>query len=276
MMSFRSQIFRLVIAATIAMTVLMSGQAPVRADPSSEATLIYDRSSVTLVNSGQVEFDIRFLMFIRDEDFAPVRFEAHSWNIDSLESGDCVQLRSSGVGVGVPDLCHRMIRWFTTTLQETHFWKKEDRGNSFRVVNGSDEVATCEIKAGKCTFLPGDSPHVDGLVLTYDTVSLYINNDATTEVSMERLRLCAVTTTGSIKQPCALMLETGATLDPGGCFVLGPSVDSYELQCASVKVIKPDRIFWKKNFALISPITARTTICPAATPNHPQRCVIPR
>lgn len=277
MMNYRRIVIR-ILAFFAVVGVEISGAMISRAAPTSQATFIYDQDAITLVNSGETVIDISLLTFIRDDDTAPTstRFEGRSWAIDLLDPGECVQLRSTGAGRLNRQNCTRLVRWLATTREDVYFWQKADGVKQFRVASGSEEVATCEIAAGRCTFTLSGSPRFEDLALTYTTTSFYLSNDGVTPAPLGRLRLCDVTTTGEAAPPCYPLVDSEMTLDPGACLKIGPSVTDFESNCASISTLPLKDIFWQASFAVISPVTASSMLCPAAESDRPQRCMVPR
>jgi hypothetical protein len=233
----------------------------------AEGTLIFNNRSVTLINTGSASLDTRQLLFVRDETGHPVRFEARSWKVPVLQPGDCVQLIAANARALLPGACRRLVRWLLTTHSDLYFWRSGAEQDRFRVVAGTTDLVTCTIAAERCVFSLDKVPAIESLILMYDTQTFQVVNEAPTTAPIARLTFC------SAGPECASMLiwRTPSLLEPGACAAL---VTDSTAPCPVSRSVQ--RAFWTQPFKVISPVTAHTTLCPAALPGKSQQCVIAR
>jgi hypothetical protein len=255
--------------------VLLQPPIAVKAQTVPQGTLIYDAVSVTLLNTGSLPLDIYLLVFVREVSDQPVRFAASAWEVPTLQPGDCVHLRSESGVFELPAGCHRLRRWFYTARASVHFWQPSAGADSFRVVAGTTEIATCATGEGTCAFTLAERPRVRSLMLIYTADALYILNEAPEPAPVEQLRLCR--RNGPELECVQPALEAVHFLDPGQCLALrsGPT-SATRAPCEVVAETMMAFPIWVSRFTVISPVTASETTCPAAPADGTRRCIFPR
>jgi hypothetical protein len=264
-----------VLALVCGLVALIVGS-PARA-ANVQGVLVYGKDSIFLVNPGPADLNLSLLVFVRDHPKSPARFAAREWGVPLLKSGQCVQIRAANVNVPVPEGCRRLVRWLLRKQRPVLFWQPTDGANGFRVVVGSTDAATCNSTAGRCTFTVDPGVRVENLTLTYTTSSLWITNGSLTPTSLVQMRLCRAT-----NGPVCLLPVTwrppdfDQQLDPGECVELNMAKTPPPRHCPAATSFKPPMAFWRQPFYVISPVTAYTTVCPAARRTGIQRCVVPR
>jgi hypothetical protein len=233
----------------------------------AEGTLIFDSQHITLINTGSAPLDTEQLLFVRDDAGQPVRFEARSWNVPTLQPGDCVQVITANARARQPGTCRRLVRWLWTTRSDVYFWHESPARDRFRIVAGTTDLVTCFIPFGQCVFSLDKVPPVASLILRYDAQTFEIVNEAPTAAPLARLTFCE---TGP---ECASMLtwQTPSQLEPGACAALVTDSGS---PCLVFRRV--ESAFWLKPFKVISPVTAHAALCPAALPGTLRVCVIAR
>jgi hypothetical protein len=244
----------------------------------AQGTLFYDLSSITLVNTGQITLEITPLIFVRDDPQSPARFEGRSWSVQSLAPGECVQLRIvANVGT-VHESCQRLVRWQWNGQITTHFWIASHNAKQFRVVLGSTDLLTCEIGNERCVFSYDTVPIVETLILTYDTDTLVIRNGSLTSTPLARLAFCRTAVGPVCVQPREWRPPNGPAalgmLNAGACIELMVASPARRGTCVASYLQKS--AFWREQFTVISPITARATRCPGVPTEGAMRCMVPR
>jgi hypothetical protein len=263
--------------AILTTLIILAGGSPASASV-LQGVLVYGKDSLFLVNTGQADIDLNLLVFVRDHPKSPARFSARDWAVPPLKTGQCVQLRARNVNVPVPQGCRRLVRWLLRKQPNVLFWQSVAGGTGFRVVAGSADIAACDPAAGQCAFRVDSNFRVENLTLTYTQDTLWITNTALTPTSLANLHLCR-----AANGPICLLpfkwrpADIDQMLDPGGCIELNLAKTPPTHQpCSVASSSKPPTAFWLQSYYVISPITAYTTICPAARRRGIQRCVVPR
>jgi len=246
----------------------------------AQGLLIYEQAGISLTNTGDKPLDIGALIFVRDGKGRLARFEARSWGIRTLQQGECVQVRTPEFDSVRPDGCQRLVRWLSTGQSGVIFWQDNPDGHQFRVVNGSADLTTCAISAGRCiiTVNSNQSPRIEGLALTYTANSLWMTNDATTPVRLSHLLLCDTSDTICAAPYRWQPANFTGTLESGACLVLTTGGSTDRPPCNVTASLITDNAFWTRSFIAIAPITARLTTCPPVSnsANRAQRCMISR
>ncbi|MCC7450123.1 MAG: hypothetical protein IT324_22085 [Anaerolineae bacterium] len=246
----------------------------------AQGTLTYEPAGISLTNTGDKPLDIGALIFVRDGKGRPARFEARSWGIRTLQPGECVQVRSPEFVSPRPDGCQRLVRWLSTGQSGVMFWQDNPDGHQFRVVNGSADLTTCAIRAGRCTITisPEQPIRIEGLALTYTATTLWINNDTTTPVRLTHLLLCDISDANCVRAYRWQPANFTGILEPDACLVLTTDGATDRPPCNVTASLTTDNAFWTRSFIAIAPITARLTTCPAVinSANRAQRCMISR
>jgi hypothetical protein len=252
--------------------LILAGLAPGSSSTmvSAEGTLLFDNQRFTLINTGSAPLDIEQLLFVSGEARRPVRFEAQSWNVPALQPGECVQVMTANASAFLPDTCRRLVRWLLTTRSDVYFWQASATQDQFRVVAGTTDLITCAIAAGRCVFSLDKVPPVESLILMYDAQTLQVINEAPTIAPLSGLTFCD-SRSGYL---CGMTLQTPSQLEPGACAALTTTVNVSTTPCPVTQGIA--RAFWLRPFKVISPVTAHTTLCPAALPGTSRVCVIAR
>ena len=244
----------------------------------AQGTLFYDQSSITLVNTGQITLEIAPLIFVRDDPHFPARFEGRSWSVQSLTPGECVQLRIVANVGKVHESCQRLVRWQWNGKITTHFWIASHNAKQFRVVLGSTDLLTCGIGNDRCVFSYDTVPIIETLVLTYDADTLVLRNGSLISTSLTRLAFCRTAVGPVCVQPRAWRPPDGpaapGTLDAGACIELTLASPARRRTC--VASYAQESAFWREQFTVISPITARATRCPGIPREGAIRCMVPR
>lgn len=265
---------RLLIVFSLMLTIFLFSESESLASAErAQGTLFYDGSSITLVNTGEVTLEIAPLIFVRDDP--PARFEGRSWSVQSLAPGECVQLRIAANLGKVPESCQRLIRWQWNGQITTHFWVASSGAKQFRVVIGSTDLLTCEIGEGRCIFSYDTVPIVENLILTYDADALSVRNGALTSTPLVRLAFCRAAVGPVCAQPYPWRpAEALETFEAGACIELKLVSAASRRTC--VASYTQESAFWRQLFTVISPVTARATMCPGVPREGSMRCMVPR
>ncbi len=240
------------------------------------ATLIYGTQNITLVNTGAMLLNPNPLIFVRDSIQSPARFEAHDWGVPTLAPGECVQLRFTRVETPLPEACHSLVRWLWKSQRMAYFWTPAPGTRQFRIVAGSTDVAACDFTAASCTFSLEQAYRVETLVLTYTPDTLWVANGALTATSLAHLLFCRSSNGPQCMSPIDWRpAQPGYTIEPGQCIELSAALPTIGPPCPVVGLSSLPKPFWTQSFTVISPITARSTACPAARIGV-QRCIVSR
>jgi hypothetical protein len=273
-------VFGLVLTICVCSSLFSTSASQAMAEQ-AQGTLFYDQSSVTLVNTGQILLDIMPLIFVRDDAQAPARFEARSWSVQSLAPGECVQLRITAHAGKVHAGCRQLVRWQWNGQSTTHFWIASDNAKYFRVVIGSTDLLACEIGKGQCVFSYDRVPIVENLILTYSLDTLTVRNGALTATPLTRLAFCRTAVGPVCVEPRRWRLtNTPEKFEAGACIELklasAASATSRANRETCVVTYMQENAFWRQPFTVISPITARATVCPGLPREGSLRCMVPR
>lgn len=121
--------------------------------PGADIRLIYDESSLTLINISGVDLDLRPLRFVSER----TDFLATIWStpfltrpLDQFPDGDCLQVWSLDVEnvLDPPASCQIRHGWVAVG-EPAIFW---DGTSAFRAIYGDITVGMCYISEGSCSF----------------------------------------------------------------------------------------------------------------------------
>jgi hypothetical protein len=243
-----------------------------------EGMLVYGKDSITLVNTGQTDLNLNLLVFVRDGNGSPARFDARDWGVPVLKPGQCVQLRYKNVNIPVPQGCRRLARWLVRRQKVNYFWQSTGSTGQFRVVAGSTNVAACDTKNKQCAFSLAPELRVEHLTLTYTADTMWVSNGALSSTTLNRMDFCRAS-----NGPICIYAHNwrppdfDQVLEPGECIELSLATPAAEQRpCSVATAFKPKTAFWRQAFYVISPVTTFSTICPPARRAAIRRCIVPR
>jgi hypothetical protein len=173
------------------------------------------------------------------------------------------------------------LAWQWNGKITTHFWIARGNVKQFRVVIGSTDLLTCEIGNGRCVFSYDTVPIVETLILTYSTDTLSVRNGSLTSTSLTRLAFCRTAVGPVCVEPrnwrSVDALEALDSFDAGACIELKlASAATARSRQACIASYTQESAFWRQPFTVISPITARATLCPGLPKEGSMRCMVPR
>jgi hypothetical protein len=162
--------------------------------PAPNALLIYDKTTVALINTSPAPLSLVGVSFMRAG--GSVKFNAQTM-INSLAPGHCIQVWTSAVRqvIGQPPECTTRDRWQTLPRKETYFWIADYENEPFRPQLRGSALTICKASSGdvgRCAFyIPqGDDakkpwtvldpvsglPMPAGIQVAYDANQLWIGN----------------------------------------------------------------------------------------------------
>src|SRR5581483_7509876 len=162
--------------------------------PAPNALLIYDKTTVALINTSPAPLSLVGVSFMRAG--GAVKFNAQTM-INSLAPGHCIQVWTSAVRqvIGQPPDCTTSDRWQTLPRKETYFWIADYENEPFRPQLHGSALTICKASSGevgRCAFyIPqGDDakkpwtvldpvsglPMPAGMQVAYDANQLWIGN----------------------------------------------------------------------------------------------------
>jgi len=145
-------------------------------------------------------------------------------------------------------------------------------------VIGSTDLITCEIGKERCVFSYDTVPIVENLILTYNVDTLSVRNGSLTSTPLTRLSFCRAAVGPVCVEPRQWRLtDTPEKFDAGACIELKlASATPRTNRQACIATYTQNDAFWRQPFTVISPITARATLCPGLPREGSMRCMVPR
>ncbi len=270
--------------------------------PPSNALLIYDKTTVALINISPAPLSLVGVSFMRGGGI--YKFWASSM-ISSLAPGHCIQVWTADVRnvIGQPPECTQRDRWQRLTNKGSYFWVADWDGEPFRPQLRDSALKICKASfgpVGRCDFyLPqGDDakkpwtvldpdigvPLPAGMAVAYDANQLWIANlTPDTELTVAHLQLFYTvngkpTTWGAATLKLDADKTDGHGLKTGQCIVLyggDPSKVTPLLPCTMVgQAVITDQP-WRLQFDVMGPREERHSKCSTAKPvNGPVLCLI--
>lgn len=268
--------------------------------PAPNALLIYDQTTIALINTSQVSLSLADLTFWRSAGEA-------SYNManlaGSLGPGRCVQIWTDAVReVGKPSECAKRDRWITTANKAFQFWVASADGEFFRPKLNGNTLAICKASAGPAERCPihipqGDSarkpwaildpaskqPMPRGLQVAYDANQIWIGNlDPGTLLPLSGLRLYYTVNNALVLWKAAAGPWDGGGLKAEGlaagqCIVLYKDAAKVTplLPCTPVaRALREDQP-WLLKFEVLGPREDRRAVCGEdQPPTGPVLCLV--
>jgi hypothetical protein len=254
------------------------------------ALLIYDDNDLTLINLTEEEMFLSGVRFTSVDGATPATYAATDRWTDSLRARRCAQIWTvQRNGPKALPECRTIHAWFSSLDPTTHFWTGSNGATKFNVTVGAQEVAVCEIAAGRCEFyLPTASAaetSVPYLYMAYtpDRFILY-NNSPDQWMSLEGVVLYSLLGAPEgiplgISDPSFYAGQTiigdVKRLAPGQCiFFTTGQADQPPQDCAVIVRLdfNPSNAFWSVAFG----VGNKDRLCPAPQANQLSLCVLPR
>ncbi len=210
--------------------------------PAANVLLIYDTTSLALINISQVPLSLVGMSFMRGGGVVKYNVTELA---SSLAPGHCIQWWIANVTqvLGKTAECSVRDRYTRLTKDTTYFWVPEYIGQPFRPQLNTSAVYVCNTSAGRCTFtLPqGDTakkswtildpvsgvPLPAGIQVAYDANQLWIGNMMPdTVLTTAALRVFyTVNGKGIVWTPSDVIWDgintwDGRALLPGQCIVM--------------------------------------------------------
>jgi hypothetical protein len=267
------------------------------AAPESNALLIYNRESATIINTAQENISIQKVSFWRAG--GKVNLNAQQVG-EILGPGQCVQIWRDNPPARPPkpDECNKRLRWIVTRNRALHFWLPQLENDSFRAGVNGRAVAICSIGAGRCAFnIPqGDAdqkswdvldattnkPMPAGIQVAYDANQMWIGNFTEgTTLPTNNLRLFYKVkgqeiTWAPIDGPWDSGPWDDRGLAAGECIVLyrDPAAITPLLPCTAVGQSLREDQPWLLNFEISGPREDRRATCgDTKPPTGPTLCL---
>jgi hypothetical protein len=271
--------------------------------PEGNVLLLYDRTTIALINISDQPIRVRGVTFWRDG--GNVRYDDISGLAPALSPGDCIQIWTNEVNfIGSPPECTRRLRYVQTARPDRFFWIAGYDGESFRPKwNGStlgfcpaawDSVQRCTITVPQ-TDESGATPPIQitdpatnlalpaGMQVAYDADQLWIGNftPETTLHTGEGLRILYTRPDGSpvLWTPVMATWDDGwerRGLAEGECLVLYSDRSKLRplLPCTPVAFSTPDDPIWTRPFEVMGLREDRRSLCGRGTPIDPADGVV--
>ena len=267
--------------------------------PPSNALLIYDPTSVTLINISPAPISLAGLSFERAGGV--VSLKVADYGMSNLAPGHCVAwwLSSAKAPANSPP-CTTRDRWGVLSRDTSYFWIGGVANEPFRPQLNHSALTICNTSAAQCAFfLPqgSDANHVwvvldpgsglplpPGLQVAYDANQLWIGNlTPGTVLTTIALRLFyPVNGVGQVWTPSKVQWDglgawDGRSLSAGQCLVLYKDASKITplLPCVpiaqSLNVDQP----WMLTFEVMGPREERRAACGASKPaTGPVLCLL--
>lgn len=262
--------------------------------------IVYDDNDLTVINLNNTNINVEDLAFESLESTQNASFNANRWT-GQLRAKQCMQIWSVSRN-GPKDLpdCRYIQNWLTTTERSAHFWTAANGVQTFRVVQGEAERATCQAappnsqdNPSQCEFyLPagtqGDVTSYIYLAYRSDRFAV-INNSKTQWMPVNTVRFI-----NGLADPAPLGQEFRINaplfgrpdivarinrLAPNQCLLFfSTDVEPEPLQDCDVIAtysLAPSQLWWTANFELEG-ADNRRRLCNAATPDKLTLCVVSR
>jgi hypothetical protein len=270
--------------------------------PAPNALLIYDKTTVALINTSSAPISLAGVSFMRGGGV--YKFNAQSM-ITNLPAAHCIQVWTTEVRqlIGKPDECTARDRWQRLTNAKAYFWVADYDGEPFRPLLRTSALKICKAAFNtveRCpVYIPQGpdatkpwpvldpdtgEPLPAGMQVAYDANQIWIANlTPNTVLTLKNLRLfykangqVVVWTAGKQETWDGAKWE-GQGLKTGECLLLyqDPSKIIPMLPCNAVlKAVRPDTP-WKVKFEVMGPREERRTACGDDAPAPgPVLCVI--
>lgn len=269
--------------------------------PAPNALLIYDRTTVALINTSSSPISLTGLTFMRAGGV--IKFNAATMG-RSLEPGHCIQVWTTEVRqiIGQPPECARRDRWQRLSSGGTYFWVADYLGEPFRPQLNSSALTICKASRDtveRCAFyIPqGEEakkswtvldpvtgqPMPAGIQVAYDADQLWIGNfTLDTILPTTSLRLIyTVNGQGVVWTPAQSTWDIGKWdnrgLLPNQCVVLyqDPAKVTPLLPCMPVAKAQLADQPWRLKFDVMGPREERRVTCGSDTPpSGPVLCLL--
>lgn len=270
--------------------------------PPPNALLIYDKTTVALINSSTARISLTGLTFMRAGGV--VKFNATTMGT-FLDPGHCFQVWVSDVRqvIGKPDECMIRDRWQRLTRKENYFWAGDYEREPFRPQLSNSALTICNAaisKIERCAFnIPqGDEaqkpwnvldtasglPMPAGLQVAYDANQMWIGNfTPETVLPTKTLRLLYTingksTTWTPGSSAWDIGQWDGRGLLAGQCIALYADATQFGplLPCTLIaRAVLADQP-WRVKFDVMGPREERRTTCGSDAPaGGPVLCLLP-
>lgn len=291
-------LFCVTLAVSYMPTTSIQAQGPTATPvPAPNALLIYDKTTVALINTATTPISLAGLTFWRSG--GAVQFSVAGLG-DSLLPGHCIQLWTNAVSfVGKPAECTARDRYASTNNKQTYFWVPDYDNEPFRPQIHGSALTICNASAGRCTFyMPqGDEvnnpwpvldpatqkPMPAGMEVAFDANQLWIVNSAPdTILPMNGLRMFypaggTIKVWGPAQGPWDETNWDHQGLATGQCILLYSDQTKTMplLPCTLVgKILQPDQP-WLLKFDVMGPREERRSNCGGdQPPAGPTLCVV--
>lgn len=120
--------------------------------PLPNALLIYDKTSVTLLNVADTPISVAGVSFMRAGDV--VQLFLASYGVTTLASRHCVEWWTASVAgtPGKPGECAVRDRWARVSKDSQYFWIGAYPNEPFRPQLNNSALTICNTSAGRCLF----------------------------------------------------------------------------------------------------------------------------
>jgi len=267
----------------------------------SNVRIVYDDNDLTVINLNNASINIEDVVFETVDSTQSASFNAGRWG-RQIRAQQCTQIWSVNRN-GPKDLtgCRYIQNWLTTTDRSAHFWTAAIGVQTFRVVQGDAERATCQAAPAnsqdtpiQCEFyLPagnqGDKTSYIYLAYRADRFAV-INNSKTQWMPVNTVRFI-----NGLADPAPLGQEFRINaplfgrpdivarinrLAPNQCllFISSAAEDAEPLQNCDIIAtypLQPSQLWWTANFE-VQGADNRKRLCKATTPDKLTLCVMSR
>lgn len=264
-------------------------------------SLIYDNNDITIANLTGETVRIGNMRFSSggEGDIPQTAFMLRDMNGfgGQLEHRQCAQIWSDAADSAKPvATCERGVRnWFSTILPERHFWTGGNGADTFTVSLSDTLVGSCPVARRngnerscplRVRFDPGDTDTAEYVYLVYTTRKLaVVNRSASRWMLLDNVEVGNRLLDDTSQLPrIAALGEHETRLAPDECLLFSapPSndgtaeaeTDELAEDCFSVgQTTFTVEAFWRNAFTVQG---ANSYTCPAAQPDQPVICLVPR
>jgi len=270
--------------------------------PLPNALLIYDQTTIALINTSSSPISIVGLNFIRAG--GDVKFNPDTM-VPRLDPGHCIQVWISSVRriIGEPPECAKRDRYLQLARKESYFWVADSDNETFRPRLRSNALTICPIprtEVGRCAFyIPqGDEaskpillldqttkqPMATGMQVAYDANQIWIGNFIPDTVLPSKGLTIFYSMNGQPKSwtPAAGNWDIGKWddrgLQNGQCIVLYQDAAKVTplLPCIPVGKASVADPIWRVKFDVQGPREGKKATCGSDQPQAgPVLCLLP-